>query len=156
MDASQRTIRSATQADLEAIVSFQQLMAEETEGKRLDQERLTAGVSAVLQDPAKGRYLVAEEGGQVLGSLALTYEWSDWRAGWFWWIQSVFVVLEARRTGIYRALYAAVEAEARAAGDVCGVRLYVEKDNRTARATYASLGMHESHYRLYEIDYVLC
>lgn len=155
MGTSQRTIRLATLADLESIVNFQQLMAEETEGKRLDQERVTAGVSAALQDPVKGRYFVAEEGGQVLGSLALTFEWSDWRAGWFWWIQSVFVVAEARRTGIYRALYAAVEAEAKAAGDVCGVRLYVEKDNHGARTTYSNLGMHESHYRLYEIDYVL-
>ena len=143
-------IRSATAADVETLVRFNAAMADETEDKALDQDVLRRGVTALLEDPLRGRYLLAEEDGATLGALAITLEWSDWRNGWFWWIQSVYVPPEARRRGVYRALYAKVLDEARAAGDVCGLRLYVERENAPAQETYASLGMSPAAYQMYE------
>ena len=143
-------IRAAASADLEALVDFNAAMAEETEALTLDRARLRRGVAALLAEPARGRYRVAELDGEVVGALLLTYEWSDWRCGDWWWIQSVYVRPEARRRGVFRALYRSVEDEARADPGVCGLRLYVERDNVTAQNTYASLGMAETHYRMYE------
>ena len=152
------TIRSAVPADLDPIVAFQRAMARETEDKDLDLERVTRGVRAALQ-PSDGRdrgaYFVAERDGQVLASIMTTYEWSDWRDGWFWWIQSVYVVPAARGLGVYRALYEHVLRRAHEAGDVCGVRLYVETENERARAVYERLGMRRAHYHMYEVDFVL-
>ena len=147
------TVRAAVPADLDALVRFNAAMAQETEGKRLDPARLREGVAAALADPARGRYLVAEQGGRVAGALLLTREWSDWRNGWFWWIQSVYVRPEDRGRGVYRALHASVLAEARADAGVCGVRLYVDQDNRAAQATYAAVGMQRTHYLFYEVDF---
>lgn len=130
-------------------------MALETEGKALDPETTLLGTRAVLEDPAKGFYLVAEHEGRFVGQLLVTFEWSDWRNGTFWWIQSVYVVPEARRTGVYRALHGFVLEKARAEKDVCGVRLYVEKQNERAQATYRAMGMSAAHYDIYEIDFVL-
>src|SRR5262245_5761823 len=110
-------IRPATPADLDVLFEFNAAMALETEGKQLDPARLRAGLSAVLADPARGRYRVAELHGRVVGALLITLEWSDWHNGWFWWIQSVFVRREARGGGIYRALHESVLAEARAQPD---------------------------------------
>jgi ribosomal protein S18 acetylase RimI-like enzyme len=146
-------IRDATEADLATVVAFNQRMAEETEGRRLRDDRIGAGVAAVLGDPSKGFYLIAERGGHVVGQLMVTYEWSDWRNGTFFWIQSVYVPPEARRTGVYRALYDAVNARAAARGDVCGVRLYVERDNDIARKTYEALGMRHAVYDMYETEH---
>ena len=143
-------IRAAASSDLEALVDFNAAMAEETEALTLDRARLRRGVAALLAEPARGRYRVAELDGEVVGALLLTYEWSDWRCGDWWWIQSVYVRPEARRRGVFRALYRSVEDEARADPGVCGLRLYVERDNVTAQNTYASLGMAETHYRMYE------
>ncbi len=125
-------------------------MALETEGKHLDENILKAGVNAVLSNNDRGFYVVAEEAGRVAGGLLVTREWSDWRNAWFWWIQSVYVVPEARGKGLYRELSAFVWAMAHEAGDVCGVRLYVEKENHTAQAVYQRLGMHETDYLMYE------
>ncbi|HEX5011576.1 MAG TPA: GNAT family N-acetyltransferase [Planctomycetota bacterium] len=147
------TVRPATRADLDQLIAFNASMAQETEGKRLDPARLQPGVAAVLADTGRGRYLVAELGGRVAGALLLTREWSDWRNGWFWWIQSVYVVPEARGRGVYRALHESVLAEARADTQVCGVRLYVDQDNRAAQATYAAVGMRRTHYLFYEEDF---
>ncbi|MEZ6013823.1 MAG: GNAT family N-acetyltransferase [Planctomycetota bacterium] len=151
-------VREATREDVAAIVEFQRAMARETEGRDLDAALVTRGVAAVF-DAADGRergwYLVAEADGDVIGSLMVTYEWSDWRAGWFWWIQSVFIVEARRGRGVYRALYAEVLRRAEARGDVCGVRLYVELENTRARAVYERLGMVRAHYHLYEVDFVL-
>lgn len=126
-------------------------MAAETEALALDPERVLRGVEAVLRDPGKGFYLVAydAESGAVAGQLMVTYEWSDWRDGMQWWIQSVHVVPAWRRRGVYRALHEAVVARARAAGAV-GVRLYVAGENVGAQRTYVALGMTETHYRLFE------
>ena len=147
-------VRPAVSTDAEILEAFNAAMAEETEGKQLDQSVLHRGVAAMLEDSARGRYLVAEEEGKVLGALAITAEWSDWRNGWFWWIQSVYVVKEARRRGVYRTLHDAVVSRAREDDQVCGVRLYVENENAAARATYESLGMSETPYRLYEVSFL--
>lgn len=148
-------VRPAVAADAETLVSFNAAMAQETEDKPLDLAVLRRGIDALLGDPARGRYLVAVEAGEVLGALAITTEWSDWRNGWFWWIQSVYVTPGARRRGVYRTLHDAVLESARADEQVCGVRLYVEHENAVARRTYESLGMTETGYRLYEVDFRL-
>jgi len=143
-------IRKARGEDAASLVLFNRAMALETEGIRLDEETLTAGVHAVLSTADRGFYVVAEEDGEVAGGLLVTREWSDWRNAWFWWIQSVYVVPQARGKGIYRELSAFVWALAVEVGDVCGIRLYVEKENRTAQTVYRRLGMHETDYLMYE------
>ena len=155
MDDPQIIVRRAERCDAARIVEFQQSMALETEGKTLDESLITAGVDAVFGDPDKGFYLVAEVSGEVVGSLLITYEWSDWRDATFWWIQSVFVDADHRRRGVYTAMHDYVLTQARESEDICGVRLYVERSNHIAQQTYKNLGMDHSHYDLYEIDFVL-
>jgi ribosomal protein S18 acetylase RimI-like enzyme len=148
--ADSLTIRTATLDDIETIASFNEAMARETEDKALDADTVRAGVEALMRDAARGFYLVAERGDTVVGSLMITTEWSDWRNGDFWWVQSVYVRPEARRQGVYTALYDRIKAMAAEKPSVCGVRLYVEKENAAARATYQALGMKETPYRMYE------
>lgn len=147
------SIRLGESIDTTALVSFNQSMARETESKELDLSVLTAGVENLLKNKQHGFYVVAEVVGtadrDVVGSLMVTYEWSDWRNGLFWWIQSVYIKPEFRRRSIYRRLYEFVKVKAAAQG-VCGFRLYVEKENRIAQQTYEQLGMTESHYVMYE------
>lgn len=143
-------IREARAADLETLVDFNLRLAQESEGKRLDAATLRLGVAAVLREAAKGFYLVAEREGRVVGQLMVTREWSDWRNGDWWWFQSVYVAAEARRQGVFRALYAEIVARAKAA-DARGLRLYVEKENRGAQATYAALGMKLARYEIFEL-----
>jgi ribosomal protein S18 acetylase RimI-like enzyme len=145
---SSPAVRSATAADIDVIVQFNLAMAVETEAKTLDPSVLGAGVAAVFAEPRRGFYLIAERAGEVAGCLLITYEWSDWRNGDWWWLQSVYVHPEHRRGGVFRALYAQVERLA-AARDAFGIRLYVEQDNRRAQETYIALGMHEEQYRMY-------
>lgn len=147
------TIRIATAADIAIIAANNSAMAEETEGRRLDAETLRSGVSRLLSDSTRGVYYLAERDGNVVGQLLITREWSDWRDGWFWWIQSVYVTPDARRQGVYRALHEHVHAEARKRPDVCGIRLYVDQDNARAQQVYERLGMKRSGYRLYEVDW---
>ncbi len=142
-------VRAATAADIDAIVEFNAAMAMETESKTLPREILHAGVAAVFDDPRRGFYRVAEVDGVVAGCLMITFEWSDWRNGDWWWLQSVYVKPEFRRGGVFRALYDDIERTARSAPHVVGVRLYVEKENRRAQETYASLGMHEADYLMF-------
>ena len=142
-------VRAAQADDGEILAAFNAAMALETEHKTLDPAVLHAGVAAVLAQPARGFYLVAEIDGRIAGCLMVTFEWSDWRNGDWWWLQSVYVVPEHRRHGVFRALYADVERRAIERADVVGIRLYVERDNARAQRTYASLGMHEDHYRMY-------
>lgn len=144
------TIRRATLSDAETIAVFNEAMALETEGKTLDPETIRAGVAALLSRPDLGFYLVAEHEGAVAGQLMITFEWSDWRNRLFWWIQSVYVRPEQRGRGVYRALHVRVREMAREAGSVCGLRLYVERENAAAMETYRRMGMHETHYRLFE------
>jgi len=143
-------IRDAAPADIDVLVQFNTAMAHETEAKTLDPAVLKAGVAAVLAEPRRGFYLMAEQAGEIAGCLLITYEWSDWRNGDWWWLQSVYVRPEHRRGGVLRALYAEVERRAAAGIGIAGLRLYVERDNSRAQRTYAALGMHETHYRMYE------
>ncbi len=147
-------IRRAAAADAEVIAANNRAMALETEGKVLDPAISRRGVAAALADPRKGFYLLAERVGQVVGQLMVTFEWSDWRDGTFWWIQSVYVAPEARRSGVYRALYERLLAMARETEGICGIRLYVESANARAQQTYAALGMQRAHYELFEVDFV--
>jgi len=148
--AAALVIRDAAVSDIAFIAAANAAMALETEHKTLDAATLARGVAAVFEQPARGFYLIAERDGRALGCLMVTREWSDWRDGDWWWLQSVYVVPDARRHGVFRALYADVERRARIAVGVVGLRLYVEKQNRSARATYESLGMTETYYRLLE------
>ena len=148
------TVRRAVVDDTESIAVFNERMAWETERLTLEAQRLRQGVREVLSNPAKGFYLVAEAGGALAGQLLITFEWSDWRNGAFWWIQSVYVGEAFRRTGVFRALFAEVERLASLDPGVCGLRLYVEQDNERAQHTYRSLGMTTTRYRVMEIDRV--
>ena len=143
-------IRLAEKDDIHALVGFNQAMALETEGKTLEASVLEPGVAAVFEDANKGFYVVADDGGLAVGGLLITYEWSDGRNKWFWWIQSVYILPEFRGRSIYRQMYAFVKQLARARGGVCGFRLYVEKANVHAQKVYEQLGMRESHYLAYE------
>ena len=148
-------IRQGTTSDINRIAEFQQALAQESEGKTLDDDLLLKGIQKIFQDEGRGFYLIAESGDQVVGALMITYEWSDWRNANFWWIQSVYVDSKWRRQGVYRALHDYVDDIARSRNDICGIRLYVERNNTVAQQTYNSLGMSQSHYHLYEIDFVL-
>lgn len=125
-------------------------MASETEARALAAETVTCGVRNLLRSPHLGFYVVADVGGEAAGALMVTFEWSDWRNGSFWWIQSVYVKPPFRRRGLYRRLHEFLREHAHSQGGVCGLRLYVERHNRGAQATYAALGMQESAYLLYE------
>ncbi len=146
-------VRPATPTDTPIIAEFNCRLAEESEGKRLDRDTVTAGVTALLESAENGRYFVAEIDDKVIGQLLITYEWSDWRNGLFWWIQSVYVASENRRFGVFSSLYTTVSELARANSDVCGLRLYVDKANERARSTYASLGMSHTRYEIMELDF---
>ena len=148
------TIRKATAEDAPLIAGFNVAMARESEDRALDAALLEWGVRHVLCEPGDGFYLVAEVDGEEAGSLLVTYEWSDWRNGCFWWIQSVYVLPEYRRRGVYSRMHARVREAAQADGHACGLRLYVEKDNTGAQATYGHLGMRETDYRLFEEEFV--
>jgi GNAT superfamily N-acetyltransferase len=143
-------IRVARVEDTPALVDFNQAMALETEGKHLDSGVLRSGVEAVFGDERKGFYVVAEEDGRILGGLMITFEWSDWRNRWFWWIQSVYILPEGRGKKIYSALYDFVKEKARAQGNVYGFRLYVEKENLHAQKVYEKVGMESCYYLMYE------
>ncbi len=144
---------TAVPNDTAAIVEFNTALALESEGVALEPETLRAGVGAVLADPhKKGFYLLAAIAGRPIGQLMVTYEWSDWRNGWIWWVQSVYVREEYRRQGIYRALYTELRGIARRRGDIRGLRLYVMRENHTAKRTYAAMGMAHSEYDLYESE----
>ena len=143
-------IRLAGKTDAPALVEFNQAMALETEGKTLDAQILQSGVGQVFDDEKKGFYVVAEESGRIVGGLMITFEWSDWRDGWFWWIQSVYILPEFRGQGIYRRLYDFVKTAAHEKANVRGFRLYVEKENVRAQKVYEKLGMEATYYLMYE------
>jgi len=146
------TIREAGLADLPVIADFNIELARESEGLPLEAARVRAGVAAILQDRAKGVYYVAEAGGAVVGQTMITYEWSDWRNGNIWWIQSVYVKPELRRAGVFRALFNHVRGLAQAQQDVCSLRLYVHGDNVRACQSYERLGMTRTRYEVFELD----
>ena len=143
------TIRKANPSDGPSIADFQIKMAWETENMALDPETVTKGVNAVFGDPSRGQYYVAEATGRTIASLLITFEWSDWRNCNVWWFQSVYVVPEFRRQGIFRKMYAYIRHIAEEQ-DIAGLRLYVETKNERARKTYEALGMSSEHYSFYE------
>jgi ribosomal protein S18 acetylase RimI-like enzyme len=143
------TIRKAVPDDSESIIDFQQKMAWETESLTLDRAILDKGVAAVFENEGKGQYYVAEKEGVVIASLLITYEWSDWRNSDVWWFQSVYVLPDHRRSGIFRQMYSCIKEEGIKQG-IAGLRLYVESNNKRAMATYEALGMHSEHYTMYE------
>lgn len=151
---SNRTvIREATPADAALIVEFNVALALESEDKHLDRNLLAPGVDLALRRRDMCRYFIAESGGKVVGQTMITYELTDWRNGVLWWIQSVYVVPEARRLGIFRSLYEHIEGTARKDPEVRGLRLYVEEKNVKALRVYEALGMHASGYRVYEKEW---
>ncbi len=152
-------VRPARPDDVDALVTFGAAMARETEGRDLEMERLRLGTLAVLASPERGFYLVAElsgePSGRLIGQLMVTYEWSDWRNATFWWIQSVYVHPSWRRRGVYRRMHEFILHQARSRSDVCGVRLYVEKNNAVAQSAYDHVGLSRSAYIVFEDDFVL-
>jgi len=143
-------IRRAVQSDSKALAEFNTNMARETEGIELIPSVIGSGVKVMIENPQMGFYLVVEDEGKIQASLMVTTEWSDWRNGLFWWIQSVYVNQQYRRQGLYRKLYEHVKSLAEAENHVCGFRLYVEHDNHIAQKTYRPLGMDETSYKMYE------
>lgn len=159
--ADSLTVRPATLDDLDALTTFSAAMALETEQRTLDRARLRLGTQAVLEQPERGRFYVADLRPEPpadrvpVGQLLITYEWSDWRNAQFWWIQSVYVHPDWRRKGVYRAMHDAILNLARSQTEVCGVRLYVEGDNHIAKRVYERVGLLPSSYQVYESDFVL-
>ncbi len=153
-------VRRARVEDADIIASFSAAMALETEGRVLDRERVRQGTLAVLQEPERGFFSVAEVCPEaappvIVGQLLVTYEWSDWRNAQFWWIQSVYVDPAWRRMGVYRRMHEAIISQARARRDVCGVRLYVDSGNRVAQTVYERVGLSRTAYAVFEEDFVL-
>jgi ribosomal protein S18 acetylase RimI-like enzyme len=152
-------VRLARPEDAATIASFSAAMALETEGRHLDLDRLHDGTLALIESPDRGFFMVAEVektgDRQLLGQLMITYEWSDWRNGAFWWIQSVYVDPAWRRQSVFRRMHETVMATAKTSPNVCGVRLYVEESNGAAQAVYRKVGLTPSSYAIFETDFVL-
>ena len=145
-------VREAELSDAPIVAEFNVRLAEETEQLRLDPACVRAGVAALLTDRSKGVYFVAEIDGRIAGQVMITYEWSDWRNGNIWWLQSVYVEAEFRRQGVFRALFKHVQQLAQGRPDVCSLRLYMHADNARARRTYEELGMRRTRYEVFELD----
>lgn len=144
------SVRLAEESDCEAIAGFNKAMALETEGKELSEAVVAKGTKELFKKPDYGFYVVAEDGGEIVGSLMVTFEWIEWWNSVFWWVQSVYVKPEYRRGGVFKKLYEYIRREASERDDVCGLRLYVKKDNDRAQAVYKKLGMERTSYLLYE------
>ena len=151
-------IRPATKDDADTIIEFNKAMALETENRQLDLATLRKGTIAFLENPNYGFYIVAElpetMSGRPVGQLMITYEWSDWRNGVFWWIQSLYVVPDRRGLGVFRAMHDHILIKAKADPRVCGIRLYVERENRRAQTVYQRVGLTPSMYTVFEQDFV--
>ena len=144
------TITPANEQDLSYMVNFQLKMALETEELKLEKSVLEAGVASALKDSSKALYFIARKGDKPVGMLMITTEWSDWRNGWVWWIQSVFVVPEMRKEGVFGALYSYIKELVMQKSDVMGIRLYVDKRNIKAQRVYEAVGMTGEHYSTFE------
>jgi GNAT superfamily N-acetyltransferase len=144
-------IRPADARDIGTIVDFNVALCRETEGRELDHATVTQGVRRFVSEPARGRYFVAQIGAEVVGQTAHTFEWSDWRNGEIWWIQSVYVHPAHRARGVFRALFNHIRGLGEQDAECCGIRLYMEHDNETARRSYLSLGFSESGYEVLEL-----
>jgi len=142
------SIRDAMPADASIIADYNNRLAKETEARSLNHDLIGPGVAAFLADPSKGRYWLAVVDDRIIGQIAVTHEWSDWRNGMMWWIQSVYIHSDYRRQGVYTSLNRHVESQAKSDSEVIGIRLYVKKDNERAQTTYAGLGMKMINYRI--------
>ena len=148
-------IRRAETADIPTIILYNMALALETEGKQLDEMTVTAGVKHFFSNPQFGFYIIAEIDGRTAAQTMITYEWSDWRNGVIWWIQSVYVAPEYRRRGLYRSLYQYIKTAALKDGSIPELRLYVDQHNKSAQRTYQALGMQQSHYLLFATDLLI-
>jgi ribosomal protein S18 acetylase RimI-like enzyme len=146
-------VRLADRGDADTIVKFNVAMALETEHKELLLPVVTRGVRALFENPQHGFYLVAETADEVVGCLMITYEWSDWRCGVFWWLQSVYVKPEFRRRGVFRKLYEFLRVRAAQGAEVCGFRLCFEQSNQAAQTTYGKIGMTKTSYGVFEQEF---
>lgn len=144
------TVKEAVPDDALYIIDFQLKMAYETESLQLDYHTVTKGVHAVFEDASKGRYFVATDNNKVIGSLMLTYEWSDWRFGTVLWIQSVYIIPEFRGQGVFKKMYEHIQQMVTPDSGYRGIRLYVDRSNHAAQKVYESLGMNGDHYQVYE------
>ena len=149
------SIRQATADDIDIVVDYNARIATETEQTVLDRKRLRDGVTAILNDDRRGLYFLAEVGGRPVGQISVTYEWSDWRNANFWWLQSVYVEAEHRGRGIFTRLFNHVVEESKVNSKVCGLRLYVDRENGPAHAVYARLGFEPARYDMMELGYRL-
>ena len=146
-------VSKAQKSDIPEIIQFNINMAMETENKKLDKQTVTKGVHEVFNSPSLGYYIIVKDLSGILGCLMITYEWSDWRNGLFWWIQSVYVKKEYRRKGVFRKMYKFIHEKAISDKKCTGIRLYVENNNSVAQNVYNNLGMVETHYKLFEKDF---
>jgi ribosomal protein S18 acetylase RimI-like enzyme len=147
---NQITVRPAAKSDLPALIDFQQRLARETENLTLDGDVLQSGMSAMFNDPSKGSYFVAEINGQVVGCHMITFEWSDWRNGMVYWLQSVYVKESFRKNGVFKAMFDSLWQKITADPSVVGLRLYADKTNLRAQNVYRALGMNGDHYTVFE------
>ncbi|MBA3564477.1 MAG: GNAT family N-acetyltransferase [Gammaproteobacteria bacterium] len=147
------SIRQATVADVEIVAEYNARLAEETERTQLDGQRLRRGVTAILSDSAKGLYFLAEVDGRAIGQISVTYEWSDWRNGNFWWLQSVYIEAAFRGSGVLKCLFRHLIDLSEVNSSICGLRLYVDKENDPARAVYRRLGFEPAHYTMMELAF---
>ena len=146
-------VSKAQKSDIPEIIQFNINMAMETENKKLDEQTVTTGVNEVFNSPSLGYYIIVKDSSGILGCLMITYEWSDWRNGLFWWIQSVYVKKTYRRQGVFRKMYKFINERAIADKKCTGIRLYVENNNSIAQKVYKNLGMEETYYKLFEVDF---
>ena len=146
-------IRPARATDLEFLVEGNAMLAVETEGRELDRDLLAEGVALALADGNRGRYFIADDGEEPIGQLLVQREWSDWRAGWFWWVSSLYVVPDARGRGVFTLLWQHLRTLAERDPEVCGIRLYVDQRNDAALAVYERIGMLDAGYRIFEVDF---
>ena len=145
------TIRKATFHDIHALVDFQRRLAIESEGVTLDAATLKKGMRALFEDPTKGFYNVAEDGNEIVGCHMITYEWSDWRNGMVWWLQSVYVKESHRKRGVFRKMFENLSSIVKNDPEIIGLRLYVDKTNARAQQVYAAMGMNGEHYTVFEL-----
>ena len=145
-------VRKANINDVNKIAEYNYNLAFETEDKKLNMEVLTKGVTALLKDENKGVYHVCEIDGNIVGQIMYTFEWSDWRNETFLWIQSVYVDKNYRGKGVFKTLYNHIKNICDKDKNICGIRLYVERENYVAQKTYKSLGMEECNYYMYEYE----
>lgn len=143
-------LRQAHPQDANTIARFQRQMARETEALDLNADTVAKGVQSVFEDTTRGVYHVAEVEGRVIASLLITYEWSEWRNGQVWWIQSVYVEKDYRGQGIFKQLYTYIQSLANSDDQICGIRLYVDNTNQAAQKVYQRIGMNGDHYKVYE------